>query len=543
MPTVIFQDEGIIDEQDTSLTLLQISLKHHIPHVHACGGNARCSTCRVMIHSGLDNVLPRNEAEQRLADRKGLEDNVRLACQTQIQGPIHLRRLVLDETDVSVALGETARTSGREVPLAILFSDIRDFTPFAEQHLPYDVLHILNRYFYQMGEAVLQNEGYLDKYIGDGMMALFGLSGGAPADACLSAIRAGLQMIEQLGELNRYLKKHFGVEFGIRIGIHFGEAVIGYIGHPRQRQFTAIGDSVNFASRVESAGKGISAPLLIAESVYAHVRDRVQTGLELNLELRGKSGTYKLYQVTGLAPVPAQPLTGEDRAPVLRRRLRSVVSRHLAPLFLRLAFHDALPYDPDSRAGGANGSVHLPEELGRPENKGLAAAIKLLRPLRNSSPEVSWADLIALAGAVAVAQTNGPEIAIPLGRTDATTPGPTGQFPSVDLPFAEIKARFRKAGFTPQELVALSGAHTLGRSQGGIPFTEDLFTFTNSYFRLLLRRESEAKRHLLFSDRALLEDPECVLHVETYALDQDAFFRDFAAAYRKMTLLGTDLGG
>src|SRR5438270_14001305 len=108
MPKITYQNEVAVEEDDLDQTLLQISLKHDIPHVHACGGNARCSTCRVMVHDGLENFLPRTEAEQRLAGRKGFEDDIRLACQARLTGPVRVRRLVLDETDVHVALAEGA---------------------------------------------------------------------------------------------------------------------------------------------------------------------------------------------------------------------------------------------------------------------------------------------------------------------------------------------------------------------------------------------------------------------------------------------------
>jgi len=304
MITIAYQDGRSVEEEDLGLTLLEISLKHGIPHAHACGGHAACSTCRVMVRDGLPNVLPRNPAEERLAARKGFEPDVRLACQTRVTGPVHLRRLVLDQHDAQIAQAEAGATSGREASLAILFSDIRDFTPFAEANLPYDVVHILARYFLLMGEAVLTNGGYIDKYIGDGMMALFGLSGGSAREACLSAVRAGLGMLDNLPELNRYLRQHFGVEFGTRIGVHYGDVVIGQVGHPGKMQFTAIGDAVNTASRVEAAVKGTGASLLVTEAVYTHIRDQVRTGVEVATVLKGKAGSYKLFEVVGLRNPP-----------------------------------------------------------------------------------------------------------------------------------------------------------------------------------------------------------------------------------------------
>ena len=300
MITVTYENGTRIEEADGGLTLLQISLKHGMPHLHVCGGNARCSTCRVMISEGLENVLPRNQAEQRLADAKGFEPDIRLACQSHLQGPVSLRRLVHDEKDVAVVRAEDGRSIGSERAVAILFSDIRDFTPFAEANMPYDVVHILNRYFLVMGDAVLENGGYIDKYIGDGMMALFGIDGGEPRDLCLQAVRAGLQMLDNLTNLNGYLKEHFGVEFRIRIGIHFGDVVVGRMGHPRNMQFTAIGDSVNMASRIETAVKGARADFLVSEAVYAEIKDDVQTGVVTEAELKGKHGLHRLVEVVSL---------------------------------------------------------------------------------------------------------------------------------------------------------------------------------------------------------------------------------------------------
>jgi adenylate cyclase len=300
MITVTYENGTRIEETEDSLTLLQISLKHRLPHLHECGGNARCSTCRVMICQGLENVLPRNPPEQHLADARGFEPDIRLACQTRLRGPISLRRLVYDDQDVAVVRAEGSRSTGCERAIAILFSDIRDFTPFAEATMPYDVVHILNRYFLVMGEAVLENGGTIDKYIGDGLMALFGIDGGHPREVCLAAVRTGLRMLENLAPLNRYLKEHFALEFHIRIGIHFGDAVVGQMGHPRNMQYTAIGDSVNMASRIESAVKGTGANFLISEAVHAQVKDDVQTGLVSEVELKGKHGLHRLIEVVGL---------------------------------------------------------------------------------------------------------------------------------------------------------------------------------------------------------------------------------------------------
>lgn len=539
MFNINFQNETAIPGEPGP-TILQQALKAGLPHIHACGGNARCSTCRVMVHEGLEHCCPRNPAEQAMAERKGFEANIRLACQTTVTGPVRVRRLVLDDADLEVAVAQGSVTTGREARIAILFSDVREFTRFSETQMPYDVVHVINRYFRRMGEIVLGHDGFIDKYVGDGLMALFGLNEPDPAKACRDAIAAGLDMIAALADLNTYLKRTFGTTFGIGVGIHYGPVVIGQVGHPRKMQFTAIGDAVNTASRVESATKEAGVGLLVSEAVRQHLAPFLETGNEIDCALKGKAGTHRLFEVLALKPDPAELASPAGLARLARRALRGVVTRRKAPQFLRLAYHDAMTLDPAAARGGADGSIRLPEELARPENRGLADAAGTLAPIKLLFPELSYADLVALAGAMAVAQCNGPDIPVVLGRKDSDTPGPEGRLPRRDMSIVELKACFASMGLSTRDLVALSGAHTLGRVDG-VPFTDNPFTFTNSYYKTLMKRQAAGKAHLLATDQALLACPECQALVEQYAMDQDLFFRDFAAGYRRMTIIGTGL--
>ena len=299
MPRIDFQNDTIIEEDDLTLSLLEIALKHGIPHMHICGGKARCSTCRIIIEQGLENILPRNELEQKLAQKKGMEESIRLACQTRIKGPVTLRRLVIDDLDADLAINQQGK-AGREQKIAILFSDIRGFTDFSERHLPYDVNHILNRYFQEMGAAVLEHHGYIDKYIGDGLMALFGVNECNALTNCINAVSAAFQMIQSLDKVNRYLKQNFDESFEVGIGIHYGSVVLGNIGHRDKVQYTAIGDSVNVASRIEEQTKYASTSILISESMYVQIKDQVRAGKILNTELKGKKGIFKLYEIHGV---------------------------------------------------------------------------------------------------------------------------------------------------------------------------------------------------------------------------------------------------
>lgn len=302
MPAVFYYPDEIELDLDTSQTILNASLAAGIPHTHVCGGNARCSTCRVMILEGLENIRPRNEKEQALANRLKFEDRIRLACQSTVRGHVRLRRLVLDQEDVQVVerLKHTGTpvSIGEELRIAVLFSDIRGFTSFSEALLAYDVIHVLNRYFDVIGRAITDNGGFINNYMGDGIMALFGVDG--QPDASLRAVRAGLGMLAALEQFKPYLQTTYGRIFEMGVGIHYGEAVVGTIGASGMKVMTAIGDTVNFASRIESANKEAGTRILISEDTYQAIRNDITTGKTCRLSLKGKTGEYMLYEVTGL---------------------------------------------------------------------------------------------------------------------------------------------------------------------------------------------------------------------------------------------------
>ena len=526
MASIEYIHEKTVDESDGDATLLDISLKNGIPHMHVCGGRARCSTCRVMVVKHPENAQPRNDAEKELAKLKGFEENIRLACQTKVAGPVAVRRLVIDREDVEIALAESPVTSGRDRGLALMFTDVRGFTTFSEKFLPYDVIHILNRYFRKMGEAVLRFNGTIDKYMGDGLMALFGEHSDGRA-ACLDAVRAGLKMLEELKDLNAYFKEHFDIEFRIGIGVHFGEVVLGEIGHPKKMSRTAIGDAVNHASRIESTTKKAGVEFLVSHAVYELIRDDVVIGKRFEAGLKGKSGRHRMYEIKGLR---ADVVDDVNRTEAVRLMLAEYVTRDLAPAFLRLAFHDAV--------SGTNGSIRFAAENSREGNRGLEETIPILEKARADISarhgDVSFADLVQLAGAVAVEKCEGPRIEIALGRPDAEGPAEKDMIPGEDLSYRDLASRFAAMGLSIRDFVALSGAHTLGRARG-LAYTDDLFNFTNSYFKRLLKEEQREDLILLASDLVLLKNEEAAEIVRAYALDEELFFRDFADAYVRMS--------
>lgn len=155
---------------------------------------------------------------------------------------------------------------GRRRPLCVLFSDIRSFTTRSESQPPEATVRLLNRYFEAMTAAVHEHGGTIDKFIGDGLMAFFG----APEvldDPCRSAALAAQAMVERLGPLNAVLSAE-GVEpIRIGIGLHFGDAVVGHVGSSSRHEYTAIGDTVNLAARLESLTKGLGHQLVVSQTV------------------------------------------------------------------------------------------------------------------------------------------------------------------------------------------------------------------------------------------------------------------------------------
>lgn len=305
MPTTFESPDQIVIDVQEKQTLLNASLAAGIPHTHVCGGHARCSTCRVIVLEGLENIDPPNAEEQALAARLGLPREVRIACQATVRGPTRVRRLVLDEDDV--ALVNRLRKAkvdlvpmGEEIRVAILFSDIRGFTPFSEALLPYDVIHVLNRYFETVGTAIVTEGGFINNYMGDGFMALFGVDG--QPHAPLRAVRSALAMLDLMqSKISPYLLRTYGRTFDVGIGIHYGEAVVGPIGSSDRKTMTAIGDAVNFASRIESANKEVGTRLLISDATYREIVGRVIVGKTASVQVKGKTGDHLLHEITGLA--------------------------------------------------------------------------------------------------------------------------------------------------------------------------------------------------------------------------------------------------
>ena len=295
----LFKENQEIDCPDTS-TILKATLAAGINHTHACGGQAKCSTCRVSIMEGIEKCNPRNEAEQKMADRLNLPADIRLACQTNIIGNISIRRMVSDKLDMDIISEQFSKDSkfaiGSKQKLTIIFTDIVNFTRLAEKFIPYDIFHVLTRYYRIMNVIIQDNNGFISDLAGDGILAVFGKDKKSN-NSVLDAIHAIEEMNERLDIFNKYLDENFNFQFGIRAGIHYGNVIIGPFDTGDMKKLAVIGDNVNYASRIESANKEFGTKLLLSEEAYQEVKETYPKHNSFEATLKGKAGQYKLYEI------------------------------------------------------------------------------------------------------------------------------------------------------------------------------------------------------------------------------------------------------
>ena len=285
-------------------SILEVSRAAGIPHASVCGGRGRCSTCRVRVVRGLDRLPPASPEELRVLERVGAPRNVRLACQTRPTEELEVIPLLPPNTaSVRDARPRAAHLEGEEREIAILFADLRDFTRFSEQKLPYDVVFVLNRYFANMGAAVEAAGGHLDKFIGDGVMALFGIDR-TVSEGCRQALEAARNMGRNLADLNKTLAADLPTPLRIGIGIHAGPAIIGEMGYGTAINITAIGDSVNTASRLETMTKEYGAQLVVSEEVASRANVDLTEYPSHDIAVRGRKEPVKVRVVADATGLP-----------------------------------------------------------------------------------------------------------------------------------------------------------------------------------------------------------------------------------------------
>jgi len=293
MVTITYADGRKI-AMEPGATVLDASRRLGVPHASVCGGRGRCSTCRVHVSTGRESLPVPSSEESRVLSRVGASDATRLACQLRPTHDVTVAPLLGADATAKDGHRKSVTNQGAEREVAILFADIRSFTAFSEKKLPYDVVFVLNQYFRTMGSAVEEAGGQLDKFIGDGVMALFGIETDAPT-GCRAAIEGARRMAVGLKELNENLKNDLPEPLRIGIGIHVGSVIVGDMGYATTRSITAIGDAVNTASRLESLNKEFVSQLVVSGDVAERAGIDLSAYRSESVEVRGRAEPLQAF--------------------------------------------------------------------------------------------------------------------------------------------------------------------------------------------------------------------------------------------------------
>ena len=296
-------------------TLLEAIRAAGIPHASVCGGRGRCTTCRVRIGAGLEHLDSPRETEMRALQRIGAAPNVRLACQIQPRFDLAIAPLL----PANARVGEAYRpggVQGREIRACFMFVDLRGSTALGECMLPYDVVFVLNQFFGELAIALKMTDGYYAQFNGDGLMAIYGLKSGIQ-QGCRQALEGAVEMFSRLRSLNRSLQAELKQPLRMGIGIHSGEAIVGTMGPPASPIFSALGDNVNIAARLEAQTKLLNCSLVVSAITAEHA------GVDLTefpchqVETRGRHRPVTVYAIIDPERF-ARVLADKDSDPMLR---------------------------------------------------------------------------------------------------------------------------------------------------------------------------------------------------------------------------------
>jgi adenylate cyclase len=252
------------------LSLLEASYRHNIPHANVCGGKGRCSTCRIRVvgdRSGLPLPSPR---EAFVLERIGahVDPAVRLACQLRPMQDIQIVPMLPAQAGEEFAHSPARIYAGKERYIVSMFVDMRGSTRMAADQLPFDTVFIVNRFLGAVSQAVTQAGGKVNQYLGDGLLALFGIDTDRRV-AARQALAAAAMIAANIKQLNGELAEAARSPIRFGIGINGGEVILGDIGYGETIVFTALGDAVNVAARLQDLTKELECEAVVSQEVYA----------------------------------------------------------------------------------------------------------------------------------------------------------------------------------------------------------------------------------------------------------------------------------
>ncbi|GAA0784395.1 adenylate/guanylate cyclase domain-containing protein [Roseibium denhamense] len=310
---------GLSVRAQPGATLLEISRMNDIPLASVCGGRARCSTCRVKVLSGAETLDTPVSAETAVLRRINAAHDVRLACQVRPRENLSVQPLVAVKS--SAADSEHLKDAyywGVEQEIAVMFVDLRNFTGLTETQLAYDIVHLLNRYLDQASEAIRAEGGFVDKFIGDGIMAIFGMDSDLKTGA-KQALAASRRLEKVMNDLNHERGPQFQSPLRLGVGVHVGSAILGRVGAAgsdgSKGGLTALGDVVNTASRLEAENKRFGSFLVVSTDVAEAAGVMFPDAQVSEIIVRGKEKPLKVLAIHSL-DVPALSSAGDEQPSV-----------------------------------------------------------------------------------------------------------------------------------------------------------------------------------------------------------------------------------
>jgi adenylate cyclase len=272
------------------LSVLEASLRNDVPHASVCGGRARCSTCRIRVIGDCSSLPKPSEREAFVLNRvgAGADPAIRLACQLRPNTDLSFFQIFAPQITAALLRKAGSVRIGHERYLVSMFVDMRGSTTLAEKRLPFDTVFIVNRFLSAVSQAVIECGGEPNQFVGDGQLALFGLKTN-PQTACRQALQAAALIAANIDQLNLFLGHDLLEPIRFGIGIHGGEVIIGDIGYRDHQVFTALGDAVNVAARLQDMTKDLQCEVLLSEEVYKTAGLPVNLLPEQELPIRGRA--------------------------------------------------------------------------------------------------------------------------------------------------------------------------------------------------------------------------------------------------------------
>jgi adenylate cyclase len=284
--------------------VLDASRRAGIPHASICGGRGRCTTCRIRVLRGADTLPAPDASEQSALVRLRAGPSVRLACQLRPRGDTAVLPLLPPDITASDPQRRGPEGGSIERFVVIMFVDIRRSTALVEKRLPYDVVFLLNHFFDAVAGAVVEAGGMPNQFLGDGMMAIFGMRV-APREACRQALAAGQLIQRRLAEMNRTLADELPEPVAIGVGLHAGSVILGELGYRDRFLLTAIGDTVHVAARLQDLTKEHDCQLVISEIVATTAGIEMIGFPEREVRVRGREAPLAVRIVGGMEELVA----------------------------------------------------------------------------------------------------------------------------------------------------------------------------------------------------------------------------------------------